>query len=475
MNRNVSILFAFAGVLLAAAIAHSVAEQKKTSPNDALLKAFRENVAPQASDYDGLALYFMQGFERFKTSQGSGAAYPGLPSDHGASVDQLEGFSRMAPLWAVWVASGREAAVTGNETSDVAGTFRRGLLAGTDPHAKEYWGTMHDNDQRIVEASDIALALWLLRDRLWAGFNDGQKRQVVDWLQQVNGKSIPDNNWHLFVVFVNAVLEKLASVDNREESLRHYSRMKQFYRGDGWFSDGPNDAFDYYNAWGIHYQLFWLQQVLPDWDRPFIDQARNQFVASYRFLMTPQGLPILGRSVCYRMAAPVPLILDQATSKRLDPAEARRALDAIWQYFIQHGGVIDGNITQGYCGRDPRVLDQYSGPASCLWGMRSLIAALYLPRDADFWRAGNGKLAVEQNDFTVEVKSIGWTVYGDKKSGDVAIRRRQGNKQVSLQAVSAKERVLSAISGKPNRPDNHAAKYDAALYSSKRPFCGCKE
>jgi len=471
MNRKSSILFALAGLALAGTIAHSINEQKRVRANDVLLKPFQKNAPSQAADYDGLALYFMQGFERFKTSQGSGAAYPGLPSDHGDSVDQLEGFSRMAPLWGVWVASGRAAP---GEGPDVAATFRRGLLAGTDPKAKEYWGLMHDNDQRIVEASDIALALWLMRDQVWAGFSDGEKKQVVDWLQQVNGKAIPDNNWHLFVVFVDAVLETLASVNHHGEMRRHYSRIKQFYRGEGWFSDGPDNVFDYYNAWGIHYQLFWLQQVSPEWDKEFIDKARSEFVSSYRYLITPNGFPILGRSVCYRMAAPVPLILDQAMARRVRPAEARRALDTTWQYFTQRGGVKDGNITQGYCGSDARVLDRYSGPASCLWGLRSLIAALYLPRDAEFWRASSGKLAVEQNDFTIEIKSIGWTLHGDKKSGDVTIRRMQGSKEISLQAVTAKDRILSAISGKPNRPDNHAAKYERAVYSSQNPFCECK-
>ena len=471
MNRRLLITFAVGGLALVATIAHSVSAQNRARTNDALLEPFREDLAPRAADYDGLALYFMQGFARFKTPQGSGATYPGLPSDHGGSVDRLEGFSRMAPLWGVWVASGR---ATGSAESDVAETFRRGLLAGTDPNGEEYWGAMRDNDQRIVEASDVALALWLLRDRVWSGFSLEEKKQVVAWLQQVNGKAIPDNNWHLFVVFVDAVVEKLAAVDNRGEMQRHYSRFKQFYRGEGWFSDGPDDVFDYYNAWGIHYQLFWLQQVAPDWDRRFINNARNQIVSSYRFLITPNGLPILGRSVCYRMAAPVPLILDQSSGKGVEPAEARRALDATWHYFIQHGGVTDGNITQGYCRSDARVLDRYSGPASCLWGLRSLIAALYLPRDAEFWRASNGKLAVEQNDFAVEIKAIGWTLHGDKRSGDVTISRAQGGRAISLQEVTAKDRMLSALSGKPNRPDNHAAKYDAGLYSSKHPFCECK-
>ena len=472
MRHKAIIVCLIASAVLAALIlAGSVASRTTfaRSPDENLLASFRGDSALAAADYDSLATYFMQGFEEFKTPSGSAAAYPGLPSEHGESVDELEGFSRMAPLWAVWVASGRPVHISssGSEQIDLVAEFRRGLLAGTDKDSKSYWGAIHDNDQRIVEASDIALALWLLRDQVWAGLTPAEQRQVVEWLEQVNGKEVFDNNWHLFVVFVDAVLNKLASADNRAEALKHYSRIKQFYRGEGWFSDGPNDVYDYYNAWGIHYQLFWLQQVSPDWDKEFIDDARSEFVSSFRLLMTPAGFPILGRSVCYRMAAPTPLILNQFDTRHVGAAEARRALDTTWQYFIQHGGVKDGNITQGYCGSDASILDRYSGPASCLWGLRSLIAALYVPRESEFWQATSGKLAVEQADVAVKIKSIGWRVRGRKKTGEVEIRPTRDRKHLFVEAQGTND-------PKPLRPDNFQAKYGAAVYRSSPPFCGCK-
>jgi hypothetical protein len=473
MRRRAIIVVVIAATALAAlmlaesVVSHQTAELR---PDEKLLASFRGSSALSPADYDSLAIYFMQGFDKFKTPSGSAAAYPGLPSEHGEQVDEFEGFSRMAPLWAVWVASGRPAQIgnSGGEQIDLVAEFRRGLLAGTDKNSKSYWGEIGNNDQRIVEACDIALALWLSRDHVWEKFTPAEQKQVAAWLQQVNGKEVFDNNWHLFVVFVDAVLEKLGSVDNRAEALKHYLRLKQFYRGEGWFSDGPNDVYDYYNAWGIHYQLFWLQQVSPEWDKEFIDQARSQFVSSYRLLMTPAGFPILGRSVCYRMAAPAPLILNQFDRQHVNAAEARRALDTNWRYFIQHGGVKDGNITQGYCGSDPNILDRYSGPASCLWGLRSLIAALYLPRKSEFWQAAGGKLAVEQADVAVKIKSIGWRVRGYKKTGDVEIVPNHEPKNPFLQAESNKDPK------KPLRPDNFQAKYGAAVYRSNPPFCGCK-
>src|SRR5262249_829626 len=152
-------------------------------------------------------------------------------------------------------------------------------------------------------------------------------------------------------------LDKLAGTNHSSEARRHYARVRSFYRGDGWFSDGPGDVFDYYNAWGIHYQLFWLEQIDPSWDKPFIAEASREFLETYRYLLSPAGFPIMGRSVCYRMAAPVPLVLAQIEQDHIEAGEARRAMDATWQYFLRHNGAHDGNITQGYCGSDARVLD----------------------------------------------------------------------------------------------------------------------
>jgi len=42
---------------------------------------------------------------------------------------------------------------------DIVTMTQQGLLAGTDPSSPNYWGDIHDDDQRIVEAADIARVL----------------------------------------------------------------------------------------------------------------------------------------------------------------------------------------------------------------------------------------------------------------------------------------------------------------------------
>lgn len=442
------------------------------------LEGFKSSGQPNASQYDELFHYFLEGFETYRSEEGALSYYRGLPSRHGARTDALEGFSRSAPLWGAWVKSGRPRSIRllNGKTVDLADEFRQGLLAGTTLGGGEYWGDVSDLDQRIVEASDVALGLWLFRDSVWDGLSTAQKSQVARWLKQSEIHKVSDNNWHLFPVFIGVVLTSL-NVSNDDASVRqNYARFKEFYRGDGWFSDGPDDTYDYYNAWSIQYQLYWLQQVDPQWDRDFILKSRSKFLASYPYLIGPRGFPVLGRSVCYRMAAPVPLIFGQQTNPdEISAPEARRALDATWSYFIERNALKDGNVSQGYCGSDPRILDNYSGPASCLWALRSLIVAFYMPGNSAFWAPSTGHLPVEEASYAVQIPAIRWTIIGDKTTGTIVVENRgkAAGPAIRLSDYGVVRHLATAFLWRPFRPDNTRAKYGRDSYSSAEPFCGC--
>jgi len=465
-------------LLLLVGCADQVPQRRFPTEAEALLRGFQDTT-PTVGAYDSLFQYFVLGWDTYRLPTGSGATYPGLPSQHGAGADRMEGFARLAPMVAAWLASGRPSSVEPlpGRDIDLSALLSAGILAGTDPKSSGYWGKIVDRDQRIVEASDVALVLWLTRHTMWPKLTAPEQAQVGRWLYQVNGKQVSDNNWHLFITFTNVVLEALGQPADRAAARQHYLRMKSFYRGDGWFSDGPLQAFDYYNAWGIHYQLYWLAQVDPSWDVAFIRETFERFLGSYRYLFGSKGFPIRGRSVCYRMAVPAPLIAAQSIQSRPVPAdEARRALDQVWQYFIAHGAVRAGTTTQGYCGPDPRILDNYSGPASCLWSLRSLVLAFALPPTDHFWRARPGRSPVDTADVDVRIAAIGWRIVGEKGSGFVSIINADSLRDGSgheLHTAGPLQRLRERIFRRPFRPNNMAAKYRLPVYRGDRPFCGC--
>jgi len=444
----------------------------------AVASAFLRTPRPPNDAYEMLFLYFLEGFQAYRNPEGSVARYPGLPSTHGAEVDAMEGFTRFAPLAAAWIRSGRnrEVLVPTGERVDLVALLRNGIVSGTNPASRSFWGEIGDHDQRLCEAADVALALWLTRQSLWTALSRAEQSRVSGWLRHGARRQVADNNWHLMVVVISLVLRDLGEPSDIDQASRHYERFKTFYRGDGWFSDGPGKVFDYYNAWAIHYQLHWINQICPSWDPAFIASSRDAFLATYRRLIARDGVPILGRSVCYRGAVASPIVLGVAAgSGVVSSGEARRALDVTWQAFIRKGVLDRGGISQGYCGPDPRVLDNYSGPASCLWSLRSLIAALSLPSDSPFWRSAPQALPIDIGDYRVPIAATNWVVVGDSASGSVTILVEDAlpSDQTLLSGESTLDRIKTLVLSRPHRPRNVAARYRRGTYSSAAPFTEC--
>lgn len=440
------------------------------------LAPFRADAAPDIAAYRSLFTYFVEGWTRHRSALGALATYPGWASWSGARSDALEGFARIFPLFGAWVSGGRSPIVELGDGSeiDLADVFYRGVLAGTDPASPEYWGGMRERDQRIVEAADVALSLWLFRDLVWVRLDNAERERVATWLRQVETRAVYDNNWHLFVVVVSAVLQQLGCGGMERAARKHYERIRRFHRDDGWFSDGEPGKFDYYNAWSFHYSLYWLNRIDPDWDPGFSPRALAAFLDSYRYLVGPKGFPILGRSVCYRMAAPIPLVLGYDLAPNLVSAgQARRALDCTWQYFIRRGALRGGNVTQGYFQPDRRIVENYSGPASCLWSLRSLISAFQFPDAGPFWTSAPEPLPVEREDYRVSVASTGWTIIGRQSDQSITVEMPSPLPpgEARLRPYRLVDRLLAMLLRTPQRPDNFGAKYGRTAYSSARPFC----
>ncbi|MEX2641946.1 MAG: DUF2264 domain-containing protein [Acetobacterales bacterium] len=442
-----------------------------------LLREFHA-ASPSPAAYADLLRYFALGWRAYRTDAGSGARYPGLPSWSGGKADALEGFARLMPMFGAWCASGREPDVVLPDGGRLAlpEEFERGLVAGTDPASPGYWGPMPGrSNQRIVEAADIALALWLFRDSVWEGLPAGRREAVADWLSQLAGKPGLDNNWQLFFVLVDRVLSALGYPGRIPDARARHARIREFHLGDGWFKDGPGGRVDYYSAWGFHHALHWIDRIDPAWDPVFIRWCERQFLSTYKYVFAADGgLPILGRSIPYRMAAPAPLVLGHRRQPDIVSAgEARRALDAVWSHFISRGAVRRGGVTQGYYGSDPRLLDPYSGPASALWSLRSLVAAFRLPPDSPFWAGAGGSLPVEEGDFSVMAAGGRWRILGERATGATAVEILDNSPGAAPElAPVTRLQVLRRIAeGQSGAPGNTDAKYGRRFYRSDRPFC----
>jgi hypothetical protein len=444
--------------------------------------ALLDETRPVSARYEDLFRYFIAGFLAYRSEDGAYAFYPGAPSTNGRQVDGLEGFARTAPLIAAWLHGGRERMIEIPELGevDLLALLRDGVTAGTDPSQDSYWGDIGLRNQRVVEAADIALALWLTKEQLWSSLDEPTRANIAAWLAQTEGKSrgARHANWRLFPMVVNRVLNDLGMPASDKAFDEDWQVVKASYAGDGWFRDGEHSGFDYYNAWSFHYALHWLSLIDPQLETDFIDRARGEFVQSFRYFITPRGLPIYGRSICYRTAATAPLIIAaNRDPNSIAPGEARRALDRVWRYFVNRGALTDGMLTQGYCEANMQILDRYSGPGSCLWGTRSLIAAFMVPPDAPLWTDPELPLPVEQADFEMTIDAAQLRLTGNRETGVVTVRKldHHGAANPRLKPDDWRRRAAEWVFMRPFRPANRRAKYNAAEYSSDPVFCGCLE
>jgi hypothetical protein len=342
---------------------------------------------------------------------------------------------------------------------DLEVLMQRALLEGTNPSNRHtYWGDIGHMDQRIVESADIAVALWMSRERVFYKMTPGEQEQIMTWLAQVDGKGTYTDNWILFTAMVQAVRlylgfpSPIADLDNR------LMQIDEFYRGDGWYVDGPTNEFELYNAWmfGWHYLLWtWIDGGRrPDRREQVLARGRSFIDGFLHFFGSNGSYPAWGRSVVYRFAAVAPFSLGYFLNIAPDdPGLLRRVSSGCIRYFYEHG-LFDPEahyVRQGYHGDFPAAGEAYISPGSPYWCCHGLFA-LTFDRDDPFWTAVESPLPVEREDFELILPAPGFLVSGRRETGQVLL--------------------LNSRSGQEHDAPRHnyTAKYGKLAYSTHLPF-----
>lgn len=388
-----------------------------------LVQAFEGLDLSNHSRVEMLNKYFIGAFLWSSNSSYTRAYYPGLHSCNGCDIDAIEGFSRMSPLMATVVSRENFSFCDPKGTKfDLRDVLRKAFLSGTDPVKDGYWGDIKDFDQRTAEAADIALAIWISRDQIWSKLTAVERKQITEWLKQALDRKVVDNNWHLFPYLISLILFDLGeSVDIQTDRLE---RVKSFHVGNGWFKDGPNGDVDYYNAWAFHYSFFWIELIGREKEEvtAFFTEARKSFTESYKTLFTPSGVPLFGRSLCYRFAVSAPLLASVLRKDGvLNLGMVIRSFADSWDNLIHGGAIRNGVPSQGVITAAPDLLDNYSGPASSLWGLRSLVLANLLKvRDVALEHESmNSQYEIELGDFEYDLPGSELRLVGKRRGGEI--------------------------------------------------------
>ena len=403
------------------------------------------------------------GYAKIAEQSGSPARvlYPddrrGLPD----SVDAIESFARIASAWGAWLRNPANPSVIKFQDQEInlETLLRQALLDGTDSsNPYTYWGDISHLDQRIVESADIAVAIWMSRERVFHKMTRAEQEQIMTWLAQVDDKGTYTDNWILFTAMAQAVRHHLGFPSPLDDLDNRLLQIGEFYRGDGWYVDGPTDEFELYNAWmfGWHYFLWtWIDgDRRPDHRQVVLERGRSFINGFLHFFGANGSYPAWGRSIVYRFAALAPFAVGHFLKiAPADPGLLRRVSSGCIRYFYHHG-LFDKDhhfVRQGYHGDFPPAGEAYISPGSPYWCCHGLFA-LTFDRDDPFWTATESPLPVERDNFELVLPAPGFVLSGRKDTGQVLL----------LNSRSGQEHDFPR--------HNYTSKYGKLAYSTHLPF-----
>ncbi len=389
------------------------------------------------------------------------ALFPDDRCDRPDSVDALEAFARIGVGWGAWLSNPANPACLTfqGRTLDLEALMSAGLRDGLDPAKPDtYWGDIDHMDQRLVEASSLAVMVWLSRRRVFDRLTEAERARVIDWLAQVDGKATWPDNWILFPAMAQVTRLKLGYPASEAEIDARLAQMAAFYRGDGWYADGDGDEFDLYNAWmfGCHYLLWaWIDGERRPEHRAMVSKRAGAFLERFPHFFGANGSYVAwGRSLQGRFAATVAFQIGHRLGiAPTPPGLLRRISSGCLRYFVDHGlfDPINHVAQQGFHGAAPQAGESYVAPGSPLSACYALFA-LSFDRDDPFWTEVEAPLPVERSDFDLALPVPGFAVSGRRATGHVIL--------------------LNARSGHPAdvpRP-GYTPKYGKFAYSTHFPF-----
>ncbi|WP_030147140.1 DUF2264 domain-containing protein [Streptomyces sp. NRRL S-455] len=383
-----------------------------TSPFTGWTRAHWEAIADRL--LDALTPYASLGLAQYRL--------PGPPSHSGPWSDGLEGFARSFLL-----AAFRIAGSGGQAGPGLIERYAAGLTSGTDPRSPDHWPPITDRSQPMVEAASVAIALHETRPWIWDRLDDRVRQRVADWLGGFVGAVVNDSNWRLFQVITEEFLASVGAPHRRAEIDAGLARLEDWYRGDGWYTDGDGRKFDYYNAWALHlYPVLWARIAGPRADPGRVAEHRarlRRFLHDHQHFFGADGAPVhQGRSLTYRFATTAPLWAGAlADTTPLPPGRTRRLASGALKHFAERG-VPDarGLLTLGWYGPFLPVTQRYSGPASPYWASKAFLGLL-LPADHPVWTAPEEPGPVETGDARIALPAPGWLLHSTAADGIVRL------------------------------------------------------
>ena len=315
------------------------------------------------------------------------------------NVTYMEAFGRLMAGIAPWLTLPDDDTEEGRMRRQLREWALASYAQAVDPESPDYLG-WRGHGQALVDAAYIAESFLRAYDRLWVPLDETTKQRYITEFTQLRRIDPPYTNWLLFSSTIESFLAKAGAQYDLYRVNSTCRKVEEWYKSDGWYSDGPSFAFDYYNSYVFHPMYLETLDAMHEvcrnsrldygkyYDRA-LERAQKYSIILERFISPEGTFPVFGRSIPYRMAAMQPLAL-LAWYGRLPEGmtngQVRAALTAVMHSMFDGKENFNeaGFLTIGFVGSQPNIADWYTNNGS-LYMTSLAFMPLALPATHPFW------------------------------------------------------------------------------------------
>lgn len=313
------------------------------------------------------------------------------------SVTHLEALGRTLTGIAPWMELGPDQTKEGKVRARFINMTLLALKNAVDPQSEDCLN-FSEGKQPLVDAAFLAHGLLRSRNQIWNRLDSLTQRRMIEALKSTRVIKPHENNWLLFSAMVECALKVFDGEWNYERVEYAINKHNEWYKGDGWYGDGPNFHLDYYNSFVIQPMLIQVLDVVneqsPDChiETSVYHKRYARYAEQLERLISPEGtFPAFGRSLPYRFGAFYALsdaVYRQLLPTALSPAQVRCGLTAVMKRQMSVPGTFDKNgwLTVGFAGHQPSIGERYISTGS-VYLCCAVFVALGLPEDSEFWQA----------------------------------------------------------------------------------------
>lgn len=310
-------------------------------------------------------------------------------------VTYLEAVGRTVAGIAPWLTLPDDETKEGVMRKQLRLELLKGLAHAVDPASPDYLNFRTEN-QPLVDAAFLAHGFLRATQALWEPLDTLTKKRFIEEFKSLRNRKAGFSNWLLFAGITEGFLMKIGEEYDPVRIDLAIRKINEWYKGDGWYSDGEKFSMDYYNSFVIHPMLVDLLRVTVD--KKFSQQqdydiALKRMVRHSEFLervISPEGTyPVFGRSITYRTAvfqALAQTALMEKLPGHIAASQVRCALTKVMHNMYDNTSNFDSNgwLVLGFNGRQPMIADQYTSTGSLYMATLGFLP-LGLPASNPFW------------------------------------------------------------------------------------------